>query len=123
MLGLYLRIIEPIDTEAIKPIIVLFVALATAIALLLLWQNQARLTRALQQSQQTNKELQALKASLESQIAERTRVLQEMLQTLEKQATEERQLRETLLQQQEVILGLSVPIIPVIDQVLVIPLN
>jgi rsbT co-antagonist protein RsbR len=45
-----------------------------------------------------------------------------MLQTVEKQATEERQLRETLLQQQEVILGLSVPIIPVKDQVLVIPL-
>lgn len=122
VLGLYLRIIETINTEAIKPIIVLFVALATAIALLLLWQNQARLTRALQQSQQTNKELQALQASLEAQIAERTRVLQEMLQTVEKQATEERQLRETLLQQQEVILGLSVPIIPVKDQVLVIPL-
>ncbi len=122
VLGLYIRTIEPIDTEAVKLIIVLFVALATAIALLLLWQNHARLTRALQQSQQTNQELQALKASLESQIAERTRVLQEMLQTLEKQATEERQLREALLQQQEVILGLSVPIIPVIDQVLVIPL-
>jgi len=45
-----------------------------------------------------------------------------MLQTVEKQATEERQLRETLLQQQEVILGLRVPIIPVKDQVLVIPL-
>ncbi|MCS6842075.1 MAG: anti-anti-sigma factor, partial [Roseiflexus sp.] len=63
-----------------------FVTVATAIILLLFWQNHARLKTALQQSEQANRELRTLQASLETQVAERTRELRQALVELEERA-------------------------------------
>jgi rsbT co-antagonist protein RsbR len=121
-LGRYVQIFEPISADSIDPLIILFVTAITFIILLLFWQNDARLRTALQQSQQANRALQALQAGLEEQVAGRTRDLQHALNELEAQAAEQARMREALEQQREVILGLSVPILPVTDTMLVMPL-
>lgn len=99
-----------------------FVTLVTAVILLLFWQNDTRLKTALQQSKQANYELRALQASLETQVAERTSEPRQALIDLESQATEQARMREALEQQREVIPGLSVPVPPVTDTILVMPL-
>lgn len=122
-LGRYVQLLfEPITDEFLNLLIVLFVTIVTAIILLLFWQNDARLKIALQQSEQANRELRMLQASLETQVAERTRELRQALVELEAQANEQARMREALEQQREVMLGLSVPVLPVTDAILVMPL-
>ncbi len=121
-LGRYVQIFKPISADAIDPLIILFVTAITFIILLLFWQNDVRLRTALQQSQQANRTLQALQAGLEERVAERTRDLQHALNELEARAAEQTRMREALEQQREVILGLSVPVLPITDHMLVMPL-
>ncbi|MDW8214982.1 MAG: STAS domain-containing protein, partial [Roseiflexaceae bacterium] len=121
-LGIYVQLLEPITGAFLDLLNVFFVAIATAIILLLFWQNNTRLKTALQQSEQANRELRTLQASLETQVAERTRELRQALVELEERANEQARMREALEQQREVILGLSVPVLPVTDTILVMPL-
>lgn len=121
-LGIYVQLLEPITGTFLNLLNVFFVAIATAIILLLFWQNNTRLKTALQQSEHANRELRMLQASLETQVAERTRELRQALVELEARANEQARMREALEQQREVILGLSVPVLPVTDAILVMPL-
>lgn len=121
-LGRYVQLFEPITADFLNLLIVLFVTIVTALILLLLWQNSTRLKTALQQSEHANRELRMLQASLETQVAKRTRELRQALVELEARANEQARMREALEQQREVILGLSVPVLPVTDAILVMPL-
>lgn len=121
-LSRYLQWFAPITADFLNLLIVFFAALVTAVILLLFWQNDTRLKSALQQSEQANRELRALQASLETQVAERTSELRQALIDLEVQATEQARMREALEQRREVILGLSVPVPPVTDAILVMSL-
>lgn len=121
-LGVYLRPLTPIAIELIGLPIILITTLVVAIILLLLWQNYIRLETALQQSEQANAELQQIKQRLEQQVAQRTSDLRQTVNKLEAQFYEQSRMRAALEQQREVIRNLSVPILPVTDHVLVMPL-
>ncbi len=121
-LSRYVQLFTPLTVEFFDLLIVFFVTIITAIIVLLFWQNNTRLKTALQQSEQSNHELRTLQAGLESQVAERTRELRQALSELEERANEQTRMREALEQQREVILGLSVPVLPVTDAILVMPL-
>jgi rsbT co-antagonist protein RsbR len=67
-------------------------------------------------------ELQRLNASLESQVAERTRALEHALQEVEERAARQELLISQIDQQRDVIQEMSVPVLPVAARVLVMPL-
>lgn len=81
------------------------------------------------QAQQARKEaeqaalaLQEANSSLEQRVAERTAEVQANMVALQHQSLEQARLLEQIEQQRQAIRGLSVPVIPVSDQVMVMPL-
>lgn len=120
--GIYLHLFTAIAIELIGPPTILITSMVVAIILLLLWQNYIRLETALQQSEQANAELQQIKQELEQQVAQRTSDLRQTVNKLEAQFYEQSRMRAALEQQREVIRNLSVPILPVTDHILVMPL-
>lgn len=121
-LSLYIKIFEPLPATIVNPLLIVLVALSMPMLLILMWQNYDRLINAYQQSEQSNRALQAMRERLEEEVARRTSALQRALHTLEQQFAEQQQLRLALEQQREVIRRLSVPILPVTHEVLVMPL-
>ncbi|MCS6888219.1 MAG: STAS domain-containing protein [Chloroflexus sp.] len=121
-LGGYVRLFEPMPDAILNPLLIILVALSMPMLLILMWQNYNRVTSALQQSEQSNRALQAIRDHLEEEVARRTSDLQQALHSLEQQFAEQRSLRLTLEQQQEAIRELSVPILPVTNDILVMPL-
>ncbi|WP_322486966.1 hypothetical protein [Chloroflexus sp.] len=111
--GVYLHLFTPITIELMGPPTILITSMVVAIILLLLWQNYIRLETALQQSEQTNAELQQIKQGLEQQVAQRTSDLRQTVSKPEAQFYEQSRMRAALEQQREVIRNLSVPILPV----------
>jgi rsbT co-antagonist protein RsbR len=67
-------------------------------------------------------ELQQIRGTLETMVAERTQALQAALAEVQTRADTQAQLLDEIVQQQVVINELSMPVIPVSDQVLVLPL-
>lgn len=90
--------------------------------MLVLWQFHARLSETLLSTRSANEELTAIRLTLEKQVVERTDSLSTALQQAEAQAEEQRRLLDLNLQQQQTIRGLSVPVLPVTERVLVMPL-
>lgn len=122
VLGTYLHLFPPIEIELLGLPTILIITLVVAIILLLLWQNYVRLETALQQSEQANAELQRIRQGLEQQVAQRTNDLRQMINKLEAQFYEQSRIRAALEQQREAIRSLSVPILPITEHILVMPL-
>jgi rsbT co-antagonist protein RsbR len=101
-----------------------FVALsaASAILLLLLGQFHARMSRSLAAIQEANAALQAQRANLEDQVAERTASLQQAMGDLEARAGEQQRLLAQAEQQRDAIRALSLPILPIDRTTLAAPL-
>lgn len=76
----------------------------------------------LQTTQAANQELRLLKGQLEEQVAQRTAALETALRTVEEQSGAQGRLVAELSQQREVIRELSVPVLPVLNDTLVMPL-
>ncbi|WP_299644584.1 STAS domain-containing protein [uncultured Chloroflexus sp.] len=121
-LGVYVRLFEPLPFAVLNPLLILLVAISMPVIMLLFWHNYQRIVDALQQSEQSNRALQAIRERLEEEVAKRTSDLQQAVQTLEQRFIEQQNLRRALEQQREVIRGLSVPILPVTNDILVMPL-
>lgn len=121
-LSQYLAFAAPLPAPLARLLTMFFVPAVTAVILLLFWQSYARLSAALQQSRHANSSLHELQASLERQVAARTSELQRALVDLEAHAAEQARMRAALEQQREAIRELSVPVLPVTDQTLVMPL-
>lgn len=88
----------------------------------LLWQFSDRLRASLSEAEGANTRLRELQVSLESQVAERTVALREAFDTVRER---EGRLVETLTELQSshaVIRELSVPVLPISDNILVMPL-
>jgi rsbT co-antagonist protein RsbR len=92
------------------------------VILLLLWQLSRRFGAILMQLRGANQELQATQGDLEHQIAARTHDLQQALGALQTRADEQQQLLNELAQQRAIVRELSVPVIPVSQGTLVMPL-
>lgn len=75
-----------------------------------------------EEARQSATQLAELNMSLETQIAQRTAALQTALHDLEQRAAEQARLLAEIEQQRQVIRELSVPVLPVRDTTLVMPL-
>ena len=93
-----------------------------AFVLLVIWQYNSRLHATLVQLRNANDSLQQSQAILESQVAERTAALSTALADVESRAAVQNQLLSEIEQQREVIRDLSVPILPISNNALVMPL-
>jgi rsbT co-antagonist protein RsbR len=90
--------------------------------ILVLWQFHARLSDTLLRAYGANENLTAIRLSLESQVEERTGALSRALEQAEGQREEQSRLLDQNLQQQQIIRNLSVPVLPLTERVLVMPL-
>lgn len=93
-----------------------------ALILLLLWQFGTRLTHSLDEAQRTNQALAAAQGQLEARVEERTRELSTALAEIQDQASVQRELLGEIDQQRTTIRELSIPVLPVSNSTLVIPL-
>lgn len=98
------------------------IPLIVSLIFLLLYQFHAQLTESLIQTRVAQHEAEQARNSLEIQVAERTSELQQSLVQIKQQAEAQAKLIEEVAQQREVIREISVPILPVTDQIIVMPL-
>jgi rsbT co-antagonist protein RsbR len=100
------------------------VALCAANAIILLVLNlfHARMTETLAQTRIANAALRDSQATLEGQVAERTASLQRALDDLQIRAEEQARLLDETAQQRATIRALSLPVLPVNETTLAIPL-
>jgi rsbT co-antagonist protein RsbR len=94
----------------------------TCMVLFLLWQFSSRLTETMSQMRVANQALQAAQAGLELQVVERTAALKEALAEVEARAAEQERLLAENEQQRHTIRELSVPVLPISNDLLVMPL-
>lgn len=118
----HITIFDPIPHPVADALVIFATAIVMGICLFLLWQFHGRLTASLLQAQTANSTLVEAQAGLETQVAERTLALQRSLaeaETARSQLAEQLALTE---RQREVIREMSVPVLPVSDNTLVMPL-
>jgi rsbT co-antagonist protein RsbR len=101
-----------------------FVALMAiaGIILAVLQQFHGRISASLVETRAANGALRVAQISLEDQVAERTEALQQALDTLQGRAEEMARLLAETESQRSTIRAMSVPVLPVGDQVLAVPL-
>jgi rsbT co-antagonist protein RsbR len=118
------QLTEPADSDIPGLIISAIIAFVIVTLLLatLLERVGTTLTTALKRSSKREADLQAIRASLEERVAERTADLQLALGEVEMRATNQAELLERIDFQEAAIKELSMPIIPVDDDILVMPL-
>lgn len=94
----------------------------TAIILLILHQFHGRINAALRDSRGANVALRSAQGDLEAQVAARTEELQQALAALQGRADDLARLLAETEEQRSTIRAMSVPVLPVGDRVLAIPL-
>ena len=113
---------EPPGLYLYNFVLLLSVGVVFALILFLLWQFYQRTVESVAHAQATNESLQEAQKGLEQQVATRTAELQAALRSVEQQAAEQAQLLQEIEQQRMVTRNLSIPILPVSDSMLVVPL-
>lgn len=108
--------------EVLDIVFIGIIAMASAFVILAMVQSQGRLHDALAQSQKDNQSLQEAQGILETQVAARTEDLQQALVEVEERATAQARLLDENRHQREVIREMSVPVLPVGEKTLVVPL-
>ncbi len=98
------------------------VAVMMGLTLLLIWQYSARLNATLERVCASNADLRETQALLETRVAERTAALQRVLHEVQIHAADQERLLEENIRQRDAIRELSVPVLPVTNQTLVMPL-
>ena len=112
--------IQGTSIEGIFSIIVLFVG--STITMYMLWGFHNRLNQFLRDSRKANNELEAIRESLETQVADRTADLKTALADVEQRAQEQERLNTALQAQRQTIRELSMPVLPISNDTLVMPL-
>ncbi|MEM8533894.1 MAG: STAS domain-containing protein [Chloroflexota bacterium] len=113
---------EPPGVYIYNFVLLVSVGAVLALILLLLWQFYQRTVESVAQAQATNESLQEAQKGLEQQVAISTAELQAALRSVEQQAAEQAHLLQEIEQQRTVTRNLSIPILPVNDSMLVVPL-
>jgi rsbT co-antagonist protein RsbR len=125
-LAVFIRMANTPDLEVgnyISPIF--FVLMAAVLAYLSAWSIERSLrtaNNARAAAEQAGRELTKANRSLEERVTERTLKLEAALTEVESRATQQADLLSELDQQREAIRELSVPVLPVSDDTLVMPL-
>lgn len=113
----------PLPPEEVLDVVLIgIIALASGLVILALVQSHGRLSETLAQSQVANQALQEAQVALETQVTERTADLQQALVEVEQRSAEQARLIEENRHQREVIREISVPVLPVGEGILVVPL-
>lgn len=97
-------------------------ALLLGLILWLLWQFHQRLTHSLESARTANDELGAIRRSLEGEVAARTGELSAALDEVRGRAAEQQRMLDEIARQGQLIRELSLPVLPVAEDVLVMPL-
>ncbi|MEM8534281.1 MAG: STAS domain-containing protein [Chloroflexota bacterium] len=108
--------------EVLDIVLIGIIALASALVILAMVQSHRRLSETLAQSQAANQGLQEAQVVLETQVTERTADLQQALVEVEQRSAEQARLLDENRHQREVIREISVPVLPVGEGILVVPL-
>lgn len=93
-----------------------------ALMMFAIWQHHSQLEAIVQQLQTSNGALAKARAGLEEQVEDRTVALQRAVADLEWRAVEEARLRKEIEQQRDAIRELSVPVLPILNDTLAMPL-
>ncbi|NOK57380.1 MAG: RsbR, positive regulator of sigma-B [Chloroflexi bacterium AL-W] len=113
---------SPASQDLFNLVLLLSFGLILALVLFLLWQFHYRLMETIIQTRTANELLQEAQKGLEQQVTTRTTELQSALRSVEQQASEQARLLQELEQQRTIIRNLSIPVLPVNESTLVIPL-
>lgn len=116
------RLYAPLPTAATVIVNLLVTSSLLLIAGLVLWQTSTRVGALLDDLRASNGELLAARDGLEAQVAARTADLQRALAEVEERAAAQASLLTEVERRDEVIRELSVPLLPVQDDTLVLPL-
>ncbi|WP_298816644.1 STAS domain-containing protein [Chloroflexus sp.] len=122
IVGTQIRLFPPIPVALEIPFQFTGVLGISAILLLQLWLFHERLMGVITQLRKVNADLEQERASLQERIAARTQELQQALHEIERQMTEQSRLLAENERQRELIRGLSMPVLPVGQATLVMPL-
>jgi rsbT co-antagonist protein RsbR len=115
------------NSQALDPAVVVTIEmsvflLGAGVLMFLLWQHYIRLNQIVDQLRLSNTELHQSRALLEVQVLERTSDLQLALHDVQQRSDAQARLLAEVEQQRTTIRELSVPIIPIDDQTLIMPL-
>ncbi|MGQ9483348.1 STAS domain-containing protein [Chloroflexus sp.] len=122
VLGSQVRLFPPIPEVLELPFQFAGVLGISAILLLQLWIFHERLLGVISQLRQTNEALEHERTGLQERVAQRTADLQQALAEVERQMAEQSRLLAENERQRELIRGLSMPVLPVSQETLVMPL-
>lgn len=122
VLGSQVRLFPPVPEVLELPFQFAGVLGISAILLLQLWIFHERLLGVITQLRQTNEALEHERTSLQERVAQRTADLQQALAEVERQMAEQSRLLAENERQRELIRGLSMPVLPVSQETLVMPL-
>jgi rsbT co-antagonist protein RsbR len=114
--------LEPPPQIAIDILLITVIPSILALNFLVLWQFASRLQVSLANARAANTTLTGIQATLEQQVHERTTELQAALTDVRATNEKQAELLATLESQQTTIRTLSVPVLPVSNDVLVLPL-
>lgn len=107
------------DLALLVPLTMLICIGGTVMLFFFIWSN---LTNALHDREQSNIALLALRESLEQQVVDRTTALGQALDEAQRRADEQQRLTEENTTQRQRLREMSVPVLPVLDGTLVVPL-
>lgn len=122
VLGRFVMLFPPLP-EPVTSIIVVFTATTTTgLTLVIILQFAQQLIDLLARANATNRELLQIQSNLETTVNQRTSALSTALADVEARAAEQARLLEENTRQRSTIAELGVPVLPVSQNVLVLPL-
>lgn len=118
----FVQLFPPIPEPFASLILILSAVVIATIVMLLFWQMHGRLAESLRALQIGNAAYADARAELERKVAEQTADIQMALRELQRRADEQARLLEENAGQRAMIAELSLPVLPISDDVLVMPL-
>jgi rsbT co-antagonist protein RsbR len=122
LLGRLVAIFPPVSEPLASLVLVTAVAVVTVVLFGFFGQLQNRFNATIEKISQTNNALERARAGLEQEIAERTASLQVAVAEIQARADQQARLISENDQQRQMLQELSVPVLPMSDDVLVMPL-
>lgn len=113
--------------QSLHPLIIVSIEISvlasgSALMIFLLWQHYSRLSQIVDELRVSNGQLSQSRETLELQVSERTTDLQRALSDVQQRSDAQARLLAQIDQQQTTIRELTVPIIPIDEQTLIMPL-
>lgn len=118
----FVRIFPPIPAGAAATINIVFVPTLMSLCGLMLWQNTGQILGLLADLRSAYERVQRANEGLETKVAEQTHDLRAALTDVERRAADQARLLAEVEAQRSAILEMSVPLLPIRDDTLVMPL-